>query len=290
MRDVKFICGPFAAMALLVSMVAQATSLSGTPPTTATTGTLYSFTPTLSAPNSCSSCFRIRAMPSWATFSSQTGTLSGTPTAAGVWSGVRIYARVSSTRVSLAPFTITVSSTAPATALKISGSPPTTAQTGTYFSFTPTVLAAAGTTLAFTIINKPGFASFNASTGLLSGTPAAAATYDNIGIAVSDGKASASLVPFTLAVTAPTLGMATLDWTIPTLNTDGSALTDLAGFRVYYGSSSSALNNQVSIASPATTQASIEQLTAGTWYFAISDYNSTGVESAKSAVVSLVVH
>lgn len=289
MRNVKFICGP-AVLALFVSMVAQATSISGSPATTATVGTPYSFTPSLSSPSICSGCFRIRAMPSWATFSAQSGTLSGTPTAAGVWSDIRIYARVNSSRVSLAPFTITASAAAPATTLKISGSPPSSTLVGSYFSFTPTVLAAAGATLAFTISNKPAFAAFNASTGLLSGTPAAAATYSNISIAVSDGKASASLAPFTLAVAAPTLGMATLDWAIPTLNTDGSALTDLAGYRVYYGLSSAALNQQVTIAAPATTQASIEQLTAGTWYFAISDYNSAGVESAQSAVVSLVVH
>lgn len=293
MHDVKFIRGPFAALALLVSMVAQATSISGTPPTAVTVGKPYSFTPSLTSPSTCSSCFRIRALPSWATFSAQTGTLSGTPTAAGVWSNIRIYARVNASRVSLAPFTITANvaapAAAPAAALKISGSPPGSTLVGSYFSFTPTVLASAGAALAFTITNKPAFAAFNASTGLLSGTPAAAATYSNIGIAVSDGNASASLTPFTLAVTAPALGMATLDWSIPTLNTDGSALTDLVGYHVYYGLSSAALIHQVSIASPATTQASIEQLTTGTWYFAISDYNRAGVESAKSAVVSLIV-
>ena len=290
MGNVKFICRPLAALALLASMVTHAASISGSPPTTATTGKLYSFTPTLSDPSSCTSCFRIRSMPSWATFSSQTGTLSGTPTTAGTWSGIRIYARVNSSRTSLAPFTITVGAAATAAALKISGTPATSAVAGSYYGFTPTVLAAAGSVLSFSIVNKPAFAVFNTTTGLLSGTPSTAATYGNIGIAVTDGKTTASLVPFTLAVTTPPLGTATLDWTIPTLNTDGSALTNLAGYRVYYGSSASTLNQQVSIASAATAQASIEQLTAGTWYFAISDYTTAGVESAKSAAVSLIVH
>ncbi len=293
MRGVKIISGPIAALTLLVSMVAQATSISGTPPTTATVGKSYAFTPTLSNPSTCSSCFRILSMPSWASFSTQTGKLSGTPTAAGVWANIRISARATSNRASLAPFTITVTTAVPAVTLRISGSPATSTTVGKFYSFNPTVIAAAGSTRSFTVTNKPAWAAFNPSTGHLSGTPTAVATYSNIGIAVSDGKTTAKLAPFTLAVTAPApapaLGTVTLDWTIPTLNTDGSALTDLAGFRVYYGSSASALTKQVSIGSPATTQASIEQLTVGTWYFAISDYTGAGVESAKSSVVSLVV-
>ena len=66
-------------------------------------------------------------------------------------------------------------------------------------------------------------------------------TYANIAITVIAGSLSAQLAPFTVTVSdsasATGTGTATLSWTAPTQNTDDSALTDLAGFRVYYGSS-----------------------------------------------------
>ena len=37
-------------------------------------------------------------------------------------------------------------------------------------------------------------------------------------------------------------GSATLDWTPVTQNTDGTVLTDLAGYKVYYGTSRTTLN------------------------------------------------
>ncbi|TMN63495.1 hypothetical protein CWB85_21680, partial [Pseudoalteromonas sp. S1727] len=57
--------------------------------------------------------------------------------------------------------------------------------------------------LSFSIINKPSWASFNTSTGELSGTPdnSHVGSYAAITISVSDGTVSASLAPFTLAVT-----------------------------------------------------------------------------------------
>ncbi len=71
---------------------------------------------------------------------------------------------------------------------------------------------------------------------------AQAGSYTNIVISVSDGTVTQSLPAFTITVsqTAPT-GTARLSWTAPTQNTDGSTVTDLAGYRIYHGTSASAL-------------------------------------------------
>ncbi len=81
-------------------------------------------------------------------------------------------------------------------------------------------------------------------------------------------------------------GMATLTWQAPTQNTDGSSLTDLAGYHIYYGSSQNALNQMITVSNPATTTYQIDNLGTGTWYFAVAAYSTSGTESARSNVGS----
>ena len=70
------------------------------------------------------------------------------------------------------------------------------------YSFTPTAIDPEGEGLTYSIVNKPDWAAFNASTGELSGTPLAAdaGSTANIQITVSDGVNSATLEPFVLNV------------------------------------------------------------------------------------------
>jgi len=81
-------------------------------------------------------------------------------------------------------------------------------------------------------------------------------------------------------------GTATLHWVVPTENTNGTALTDLAGVRIYYGTSASNLSQMVQMASTSQTSYTVSNLTAGVWYFASRAYTTTGVQSALSSVVS----
>jgi len=81
-------------------------------------------------------------------------------------------------------------------------------------------------------------------------------------------------------------GSATLDWTPPTTNSDGSALTNLAGYTVYYGTSPDSLTQSVKVSNPGLTAYTLSNLTSGTWYFAVTSYSSTGVESTRSGVIS----
>jgi hypothetical protein len=82
---------------------------------------------------------------------------------------------------------------------------------------------------------------------------------------------------------------ATLSWEAPTANTNGSALTDLAGYRIYYGTSPSQLNTSVQIKTTGIQTYVIDNLAAGTWYFAIMAVTSAGTESSLSNVVSLTI-
>src|SRR5690606_14565215 len=59
-------------------------TISGTPPTTATVGTQYSWRPTASDPDGNTLTYQIQNRPSWATFSMTTGRLQGTPSASHV--------------------------------------------------------------------------------------------------------------------------------------------------------------------------------------------------------------
>jgi len=86
-----------------------------------------------------------------------------------------------------------------------------------------------------------------------------------------------------------TTGSAELAWTAPTKNEDGSALTNLAGYKVRYGQSAGALSQLRDIASPATTSVTIDGLSAGTWYFTVATYTNAGVESAPTGAVSKTI-
>jgi hypothetical protein len=66
-------------------------------------------------------------------------------------------------------------------------------------------------------------------------------------------------------------------------------LTNLAGYTVYYGTSPSSLTQSVKVTNPGLSAYTMTNLPSGTWYFAVSSYTSTGVESARSGVVSTTI-
>ena len=86
-----------------------------------------------------------------------------------------------------------------------------------------------------------------------------------------------------------TNGSATLNWTPPTQNTDGSTLSNLTGYRVVYGRSSGSLDQIVQISNASVSTYTINGLSSGTWYFAVKAYNGAGVESDVSNVGSKAI-
>ena len=266
-------------------------SISGTPPTSAVTQQHYSFTPSLSGAEFYHR-FAITNKPAWANFNEGNGTLSGTPDAASVGTVTDIVISVTSWResASLPAFSIQVTSAA-TEAPTISGTPPTAVTAGSPYSFQPQTSDPGGGALSFSVTGKPPWASFSIATGELWGTPSAAGVSSNIGISVSNGTASSSLPPFTITVTQQqsTTGSATVSWDAPTQNTDGSPLTNLAGFEIDYGTSSSDLAQSVQIANPGLSMYVLSDLASGTWYFAVKAYTTTGTESAASNLASKLI-
>jgi hypothetical protein len=80
----------------------------------------------------------------------------------------------------------------------------------------------------------------------------------------------------------------TLNWTPPTRNEDGSPLTDLAGFRVYYGQTRGAWERTLDV--PAVVASiELEGLATGAWYFVVTSYNAAGIESVPTGVVGTTI-
>jgi len=188
----------------------------------------------------------------------------------------------------------TAQSAAATAALRISGTPPKSVEAGRYYYFVPTVVAPKGSTLTYAIANKPSWAKFNARKGSLSGAPSArnVGTDVNIVVSVSDGHRRVGLAAFDVAIepaAAPTTGVADVSWTRPMENTDGSVLGDLAGYVIRFGSSAGALNHQISVASAKATNATIESLSPGAWYFEIAAVNREGIRSEFSRAVSAII-
>lgn len=92
----------------------------------------------------------------------------------------------------------------------------------------------------------------------------------------------------TLSCTIPGSTSATVTWTPPTQNTDGSALTNLKSYSVHYGKAADALAGTLSVNAPATT-ATVTGLDAGTWFFGVRAINANNVESALSNVAQKVI-
>lgn len=265
----------------------QAPTISGTPTTQIAPKTTYSFRPTARDPEGKTLKFSIINKPSWAAFSVNSGALTGYPVSPNLYSNIVIRVSDGVNITSLPAFSIRVGTTTTTNrAPTISGTPATRVNAGSAYSFRPTASDADGNALTYSIANKPAWASFNTSTGQLSGTPSASyvGTFSNITIRVSDGIATTSLPVFSISVVSVSSGGATLSWTPPTSNTDGTTLTNLAGYRIAYGTSSSALTSTIQVANPGLSSYSLSNLAPGTYYFAVRAYTSSGTESSNSNV------
>jgi len=230
----------------------------------------------------------------------------------------------------------------------LSGTPTVQVAADSAYSFQPRSVTPAGSSLLFSIQNKPAWANFSLTSGQLSGTPSSAdaGEYPGIQISASDGTSTAALPSFTIRVTPPsallasnstgsssggssttgstttgssTTGSSTtgssstgsstngtsssgagsssssssdtvsVSWEAPTENTDGSALTNLAGYTLYFGTSASAMTQKVSISTVGELSYVLANLGSGTWYIEVVAVNSSGIQSAPSSVVSVTI-
>ena len=83
-------------------------------------------------------------------------------------------------------------------------------------------------------------------------------------------------------------GSASLSWVAPTTNIDGSAFTDLTGFKIYRGTSATDLQSVATVAANQLTY-TVNNLAAGTHYFAVTAVNANNIESGYSNVGSKTI-
>ncbi len=74
----------------------------------------------------------------------------------------------------------------------------------------------------------------------------------------------------------------TLNWSAPKSNADGTSLTDLKGYIVYYGPSHNIHAHSVDVGD--LPGSSFSGLSSGTWCFTVTAYDVAGNESNYSAV------
>jgi hypothetical protein len=82
------------------------------------------------------------------------------------------------------------------------------------------------------------------------------------------------------------MGSASLSWVAPTTRTDGTALTDLAGYKIYYGRMSGTYDYTIEVDNPGVLTYVVEGLVSGEWYFALSAYDASDIESTRSNEVT----
>jgi hypothetical protein len=164
---------------------------------------------------------------------------------------------------------------------------------GDPYVFQPNVSTTGGT-VTFSASGLPSWASVNQATGEIFGTPTSGdvGMSSNIIISGTDGGSTASLAAFKIDVTIPassTAGSVSLSWAAPTDNTNGTPVSDLAGYHIHYGTTADALNSVIDVPGAGATAYEISNLSSGTYYFTVTAYNSMGEESASSEEASQTI-
>jgi hypothetical protein len=182
-------------------------------------------------------------------------------------------------------------SSPPAASVQLSGTPAASVTVGSAYQFEPTV--SAGGSVKFSVQGQPAWMAFNSATGALTGTPTASqeGSTGQITITGSNGTSSASIGPFVVHVSAAAAvsGSAALSWIPPTHNTNGTLITDLAGYHIYYGTNADDLSTMITVDGGSSTAYTVTGLTAGTYYFSVVAYNSEGVDSPDSNLESKTI-
>ena len=196
---------------LTVTNTNDTPTIGGTPAITVAEDSTYSFIPTASDTDIGDVLsFGIINKPSWASFNSSSGDISGTPrnSDVGVYPNIIItVSDLGSLSNDLTAFSITVINVNDGPV--ISGAPASSVIEDTIYSFTPTASDPDGDKLTFSVTGLPSWANFNASTGAITGTPlnTDVGVYPNVIITVSSlGSLSNVLATISITVLADTDG------------------------------------------------------------------------------------
>lgn len=158
------------------------------------------------------------------------------------------------------------------------------------YEYVPETGDFAANAVAFSIENKPAWATFDAAGGVLRGTPTRAdiGAKSTVRITAAAGS-TRQVLEFQLQVVATAEGVVSIALGAPLTRTDGSALANLAGYRIYYGKTATRLDQFVDVKDGRATSADVRSLTPGTWHFAATAYDANGLESDATDVASKTV-
>ncbi len=81
----------------------------------------------------------------------------------------------------------------------------------------------------------------------------------------------------------------TVHWLPPATNEDGSPLNDLAGYRIYYGTSSGNYSKKIEITGTTTLTYTLNNLPANTYFATVTALDKLGNESQKAPEGSKVI-
>jgi hypothetical protein len=134
-----------------------------------------------------------------------------------------------------------------------------------------------------------GAGATTSSTGTTSSTPPQTVADTGSGTSTTTtGGSSSTTAPPTSTPTSSTV--VTLGWVAPTQNSNGTPITGLAGYKIHYGTASQDYTQVVSISNPSLSRYVLDSLSSGTYYFAITAYNTQGVESPLSGEISTTLN
>jgi len=151
-------------------------------------------------------------------------------------------------------------------------------------TFTASVTNANGTLNTTLTWDSPGASGCTAA-GHSAWTGAKAAS----GTQVMPAITTSGTYTLTLSCVKPGSTTATVGWTNPTANTDGTPLTDLTSLKVLYGTSATALTQVKVVTPPIPPTTVLTGLTPGTWFATVRAVNSTGVESGNGNVATKTI-
>lgn len=152
-----------------------------------------------------------------------------------------------------------------------------------------TSTAAATTTADTTTSTLAGSGTSSSSSSSAASSSSSASTSSSSSSVASSG-ASSSSSSSSAGGTPSSSPTVTLSWQVPTERADGTPLTNLAGYNIHYGPASENYTNTIKVSNAGLTAYVVDNLAAGTYYFSISAYDSTGLESALSGEASAVVN
>lgn len=115
--------------------------------------------------------------------------------------------------------------------------------------------------------------------------PAVADTAPSSGTTTSGSGTSVTTPP-----TSSSNSSVTFNWVAPTENNNGSPLTNLAGYKIHYGTASQDYTQVVALNNPSLSRYVLDSLPHGTYYFAITAYNTAGIESSLSGEITATLN